>query len=184
MSDAGLSPMAPVDVPDGYPRDLEQWVDLADGDRVFVRPMIPEDVARIQYAFEHADIDSVRRRFFTAAPPSDRAHMEYLATVDFDRRLALLAMDDQGNSIGVARYEQESEGEAEIAIVVAPGWRRKGVASMLVSLLDEPARSHGFTVLKAYYLPSNKAVEKMLISIGYAPSDVTDGVACLRKPIA
>ena len=118
MSDAGLSPMAPVDVPDGYPRDLEQWVDLADGDRIFVRPMIPEDVARIQYAFEHADIDSVRRRFFTAAPPSDRAHMEYMATVDFDRRLALLAMDDQGNSIGVARYEQESEGEAEIAIVV------------------------------------------------------------------
>ena len=183
MSDADLSPMTPVDVPANYPRDLERWVDIPDGTRVFLRPVIPEDVARIQYAFEHADMESIQRRFFTAAPPTDRAHLEYLATVDFDRRLALLAMDEAGRSIGIARYERETDESAEIAIVVAPEWRRRGIASLLVSALDEPARAHGFTKLRALYLPSNRAVEKMLMGIGYASPELVDGIACLTKPL-
>ena len=75
-SDAHLSPMVPSDRPEAYPADLEQWVVLEDGTRVFVRPMVPDDVSRIAHAFEVADIDTIRRRFFTGAPPTDRTHLE------------------------------------------------------------------------------------------------------------
>jgi len=177
--------MVPESVPSGYPRALEQWVALADGRRIFLRPIIPDDVARLAFAFAHADIETLRSRFFTAAPPSDRASLEYLATLDYDHRLALLAMDETGASIAIGRYEggpdPSDDHTAEVAIVVAPPWRRLGVGATVLCTLEPPAIEHGFTSLTALYLPSNRAVEALLRSIGYDQRHVEDGVAELTK---
>lgn len=183
MEDAHLSQMLPVHPPPNYPRELEQWMELDDGTRVFVRPMIPDDVTRIAHAFEVADIETIRRRFFTGAPPTDRTHLEYLANVDYEHRLALLAMDEQGDSVGVGRYEDIGDGVAEVAIVVEPSWRRLGVGSMLLRLLEEPARTQGFSELLALYLPSNGAVEDLLLQLGYTDRTYEDDVVALRKPL-
>lgn len=150
---------------------------------MFVRPIVPADVARIGNAFEHADIDTIRRRFFTAAPPTDRAHLDYLARVDYVKRLALVAMDAAGDSVGVGRYETTEYGRAEVAIVVAPAWRRLGVASALLRALEPPAVSHGIAVFHALYLPDNTSVEKLLIGLGYGDRRVVDGIAELVKPL-
>jgi GNAT superfamily N-acetyltransferase len=179
--------MHPEEVPDGYPRDLERWVKLPGGEAIFLRPILPVDVPRLEYAFAHADIETVRRRFFTAAPPTDRAHLQYLTTVDYSSRLALIAMDTTGESIGIGRYEGGvdvvGEGVAEVAIVVAPTWRRKGVGATLLLALEAPAMSHGIGTFSALYLPSNTGVERLLLSIGYSGRTVTDGIATLIKPL-
>jgi GNAT superfamily N-acetyltransferase len=186
-SDRDLSPMVPDEVPQGYPRDLEHWVDLPDGERIFIRPVVPQDVARLAYAFAHADLDTLRRRFFTAAPPADRQHLEYLATVDYQRRLALLATDRDGTSIGIGRYEAgtatDETGVAEVAIVVAPAWRRRGVGSALLCALEAPAARHGFASLAALYLPSNRAVEALLRSLGYGDRVTRDGISVVTKSL-
>lgn len=183
-SDAGLSPMRPVDPPGAYPSHLEQWVVLPSGDRVFLRPIVPPDVARLQYAFENADMETLRRRFFTGAPPSDRAHLEYLANVDYEHRLALLALDEEGNGVGIGRYEATEPGDAEVAIVVAPDWRRRGVGSAILLALEPAAVEHGITRFVALYLPDNKPVEALLMGIGYGDRRIVDGIAELVKPIA
>jgi GNAT superfamily N-acetyltransferase len=183
VHDAALSPMRPSDPPTEYPRHLEQWMDLPGGERMFIRPIVPEDIARIENAFEHADIDTIRRRFFTAAPPTDRAHLEYLARVDYVRRLALVAMDADGDSIGIGRYETTDEGRAEVAIVVAPAWRRLGVATALLRALEAPAISHGIEFFHALYLPDNTSVEKVLTGMGYGDRRVVDGIVELVKPL-
>lgn len=182
-SDSHLSPMRPDELPDGYPANLEIWMTLEDGSRIFIRPMIPADVARIEHAFQVADIETIRRRFFTAAPPTDRAHLEYLANVDYDRRFAMLAMDEDGNSIGVGRYETTEPGVAEVAIVVDEPWRRRRVGSVLLTALEPIATSHGVEQLLALYLPDNKAVERLLESLGYEHHRVVDGVAILDKTL-
>jgi len=186
-SDRLLSPMHPNDVPDGYPRDLERWVDLPGGEPVYIRPILPGDVARLEYAFAHADVQTVRSRFFTAAPPTDRAHLLYLTTVDYRMRLALIAMDETGTSIGIGRYEGGAEivgeGAAEVAIVVAPTWRRKGVGAALLLALEAPALAHGISTFSALYLPSNTGVERLLLSIGYTGRTAADGIATLIKPL-
>lgn len=181
--DADLSPMDPDQVPDGYPEELEGWIPVKDGQRIWVRPIVPEDVARIAYAFEHADIDTIRRRFFTAAPPTDRAHLEYLATVDYVHRLALVAMDEDGNSVGIGRFEATSDTDAEIAIVVAPDWRRLGVGAALLGALEDPARERGIERFVALYLPENSAVERLLQTIGYGGRRLVDGIAELTKDL-
>jgi GNAT superfamily N-acetyltransferase len=187
-SDRDLSPMAPERVPDGYPGSLERWIEVADGRRIFVRPIVPEDVTRLAFAFAHADLDTLSRRFFTAAPPSDPASLAYLATLDYRFRLALLAMDDTGTSIAIGRYEGASDvggaGVAEVAIVVAPPWRRRGVGRALLCALEHPALDNGFTSLTALYLPSNRAVEALLESIGYGERHVEGGIAVLTKHIS
>ena len=183
VRDAELSPMDPDDVPPGYPRDLERWIPVADGHRIWVRPVLPEDVARISNAFANADIETIRRRFFTAAPPSDRAHLEYLANVDYRTRLALVAMDSDGNSVGIGRFEATSDREAEVAIVVAPVWRRRGVGAAILSALEAPAAERGIVRLVALYLPENDAVERLLISIGYGGRRIVDGIAQLTKDL-
>lgn len=184
VHDAALSPMRPFDPPTGYPIELEQWMDLPGGERMFIRPIVPEDVARIENAFEHADIDTIRRRFFTAAPPTGRAHREYLARVDYVKRLALVGMDADGDSVGIGRYETIDVGQAEVAIVVAPAWRRLGVASALLLALEAPAISHGIEDFHALYLPENTSVEKLLIGLGYGERRVVDGIVELVKPLA
>ena len=92
-------------------------------------------------------------------------------------------MDEQGDSVGVGRYEDIGDGVAEVAIVVEPSWRRLGVGSMLLRLLEEPARTQGFSELLALYLPSNGAVEDLLLQLGYTDRTYEDDVVALRKPL-
>lgn len=182
-ADAGLSPMIPDEVPEGYPRELEQWIELPDGHRMFVRPMIPSDAARLEYAFAHADTETLQMRFFTAAPPMDRAHLDYLTRIDYRRRLALVGMDESGAGVGIGRYERIDDETAEVAIVVDPTRRRRSVGSKLLLALERPARANGYMRLVALYLPSNKAVEGLLRGIGYGDRRMEESLVSLCKPL-
>ena len=183
-SDAHLSPMLPTDLPTGYPESAQQWVELPTGDRILIRPIIPEDVERIAHAFEVGDVETIRNRFFTAAPPSDRPHIEYLANIDYVARFALIAIDGNGDSIGISRDETSDVSTAEVAIVVEEAWRKKGVGSVLVSALEPWAIANGITTLDAIYLPENKAVERLLASLGYEDRTLEDGIVTVTKHLA
>ena len=142
--DAHLSPAIPLDPPDGYPSELEQVVELSDNTEVRIRPLVPADIERMRHAFEVGDSDSIRRRFLTGAPPSSETQLHYLVDIDYRQRLALLCLDADGNSVGIARYEGlDDHGTAEIAIVVAPEWRKHGIGGLLVEALEPPARRAG-----------------------------------------
>jgi acetyltransferase len=182
LHDAGLSPMHLEEVPDGYPRDLEGWVDLHGGERVFVRPIAPVDSLRMAHALEFGDPDTIRRRFLTGAPPKGHGAIEYLVTSDYVSRLALIAMDENGNSIGVGRYEGATDStSAEIAIVIDPQWRGRGVGSLLLGHLEPHARSVGIDQFFGLYQPDNAAVAALLKSLDYEPAPMSDGLVSVTK---
>lgn len=182
-SDAHLSPMLPTERSATYPEAAEQWVDLESGERIFLRPIIPEDVERISHAFDVGDVETIRRRFFTAAPPSDRQHLEYLANVDYATRYALLAIDEDGNSIGIGRYESTDEGVAEVAIVVEESWRKKRIGSVLLTALEPLAFDNGITEFIAIYMPENKPVDTLLASLGYRDRRLDEGTVTVTKTL-
>jgi acetyltransferase len=182
--DAGLSPMRLDDVPAGYPRSLEEWVVLAGGVRIFLRPIAPVDARRMGHALEFGDPETIQRRFLTGAPPKGQGAIEYLVTLDYVWRFALIAMDDDGNSIGVGRYEgSEGSESAEVAIVVDPQWRQRGVGSVLLRHLEPHARSVGIELLVALYQPDNTGVAALLKSIGYTPAPMVDGLVSVTKSL-
>jgi GNAT superfamily N-acetyltransferase len=183
-SDANLSPAIPIDPPDGYPRDLSQDVELPDGTLIHIRPVVPADVDRIRHAFAVGDAESIRRRFLTGAPPSDESHLHYLVELDYIHRLALVGLDDEGDSIGIARYEGMEGGDsAEIAIVVVPEWRKRGIGRILVEALEAPARDAGIRRFVAAFQPDNRPIASLLADIGYGDRWYEDGLAWVAKPL-
>ena len=183
-SDADLSPAIPVDPPDAYPRDLSQEVELLDGTRVHVRPVVPADIDRIRHAFAVGDAESIRRRFLTGAPPSDESHLHYLVDLDYRHRLALIGLDEKGDSIGIARYEgMEGSDSAEIAVVVVPEWRKRGVGRVLVESLEPPARAAGIKRLIAAFQLDNRPIADLLADIGYGDRWYEDGLAWVAKSL-
>lgn len=184
-SDAHLSPAVPIDTPDGYPSDLDRDMVLSDGTTVHVRPIVPADIERVRHAFEVGDPDSVRRRFLTGAPPSSESRLHYLVEIDYRSRLALVALDGDGNSIGLGRYEGIDDlSSAEVAIIVAPPWRKRGVGGLLLGMLEAPARSFGIDRLIAGYQPDNRAIADLLTELGYQDRRLEDGIAWVAKALS
>jgi GNAT superfamily N-acetyltransferase len=184
QSDAALSAVVPISPPTNYPSHLEKHVELPDGHCITLRPVVPEDATRMRRAFEVVDSETIRNRFFTGAAPSDDASIEYLVTVDYGRRLALVAMDAQGASIAIGRYEAtDAPDAAEIAIVVAPDWRRRGVARVVLEALEAPAIANGYERFVALYLPDNKAIEALLTDLGYRNRKLDGGISTVQKAL-
>ena len=174
----------PIDtaVPEGYPSHLEGVADLAMGGRVAIRPIVPADVAEIERAYAEADSETLLHRFFTAAPHLGERQIHYLAEVDYERRLALVAFDDDGHGVGIARYEGLTDPtRAEVAVVVHAEWRRHGIATELLSRLEEPARQEGIDEFIAVYLPTNRAVAAVFEHLGYGRPKIVDGLARVEK---
>jgi acetyltransferase len=176
--------MRPVNVPPAYPKELETWAALSDGSEIFVRPVVPQDEARMVNAMEFGDGETIRRRFLSAAPPNHPNQIRYLVNLDYSWRFALLGMDGSGDSIGLARYEgSEGSEAAEVAIVVDPAWRRRGLASTLLLLLEPHAIATGISEFYAMYQPDNKPVADLLSTLGYGGAVLVDGLMRTSKTL-
>lgn len=171
-------------LPEGYPSHLEAVANLGEGEIVTIRPIVPADFAEIERAYQAADSETLFHRFFTAAPALGDKQIHYLAEVDYDRRLALVAFGDDRHGVGIARYEGLSDpARAEVAVVVHPDWRRRGIATELLGRLEQPARERGINELIAVYLPTNRAVARVFERLGYDKPRLVDGLARVEKRI-
>lgn len=153
----------PLEVPPGYPREMEVRLELDDGRHVFVRPVVPDDANELRRAIARADPQTIRRRFLGGRPPHSDTEIERLVTVDYDRRLALVAFDQQGRGIAVTRYEGSAgSDEAEVAVAVDPAWRHVGLASALIGLLGQAAVDRGIRRFAAAFYADNVDVTDLI----------------------
>jgi RimJ/RimL family protein N-acetyltransferase len=150
---AALSPVA-------YPWELERTVTLRDGARVRMRPIRPEDEARLVDLYSRLSEYTAYQRFFTAMRrlPPDWFH--YFANVDYARRLALIAENGEGDHpelIAVGRYEpSETPDSAEVAFVVQDGWQGRGLGALLLDQVLAAAEARGIRRFVAFVLPDNR----------------------------
>ena len=145
--------------PAGYPRELDRLATLRDGTRVQLRPIRPEDQARLIELYDRLSRHSAYQRFFTVMRrlPPDWAKL--LATVDYRRRLALVAehAGPHGRElVGVGRYEPTGrEDTAEVAFVVQDGWQNRGLGTLLFLGVLDAAVARGIRRFVAYILADN-----------------------------
>lgn len=162
-------PHHPRDVPPGYPREYERDLRLHDGRLVLVRPIVPADAPALAEAIRTADPETLRRRFIGRTPRITQALLSRLTTVDYQHRFALVALDAQTHrGVAITRYEPLSEGVADVAIAVDPGWRRVGLGTALIEMLAEAALDRGIHSFSAYYLAENRPVAGLLGLAGVA----------------
>jgi GNAT superfamily N-acetyltransferase len=154
-------------VPDGYPRDLECDLNLSDGRKVFVRPIVPADIDALRAAIANADPQTIHDRFLGGRPPTDETALRRLTTVDYVYRLALAAVAPDGSGIAIARYEGKADSDlAEVAVVVDPAWRRVGLASGLLRMLASAALERGIHRFTAISYADNIDVQDILARSG------------------
>ena len=93
--------------------------------------------------------ETLYRRFHSPIVRPEQAYPERLLDVDHHDREAVVAVVAD-EIVGVARYARRPGSEmAEVAIVVADGWQRQGLATRMFSVLRELAVAAG---VRQFYL--------------------------------
>ena len=164
-----------------YPIELVGDVTLRDGAVLHVRPIRPED-AEPERAFVQGLSEQTRYfRFFYRLQDLTPSMLARFTQVDYDREMALVAIDEGGPEkrvpefVGVARYTANPDGEsAEFAIVVADAWHGRGVGSVLMKRLIACAKRRGLSRLEGIVLRSNIGMRNFCEALGFVLHDDPD----------
>jgi RimJ/RimL family protein N-acetyltransferase len=145
----------------------ERSVTLADGSRVVIRPIEPDDRSTLAAAHLRLTPESQYRRYFGAKPRLSQSDLDYLTRIDHREHEAILAIDPAtGDGIGAARYVRTAPGIAEPAFVIAEEWRRRGLASRLLEALAERAQEEAIRRFEAPVLATNHEAIRALARLG------------------
>lgn len=176
---------APVEIPDGYPLDRAREVVASDDLRYSIRPIRPDDADRLVAFHSHLSPETSYYRFFSYHPVLSDNEVERFTHVDYDDRVALVAVSDD-RIIGVGRYDlHPGTGEAEVAFVIADEFQRHGIGSLLLDQLVEVARANGITTFLADTLCENREMLNVFLHSGFPVSEEIEyGTVYLRFPIA
>jgi RimJ/RimL family protein N-acetyltransferase len=174
-----------------YPKELEREITLRDGSRLRLRPIRPEDQNRLSAFYDGLSRHTAYQRFFAVMKrlPPDWAH--FLANVDYERRLALLAEHGPPEApelVGVARYDHTDHADtAEIAFVIQDDWQNRGLGTLMLDALLAAAEARGVRRFRAYVLAGNARMIDLLVRFTDIQERVTQsGVTELlltRRPV-
>lgn len=155
-----------------YPVELIDTPVLANGSRVLVRPVLPQDLDLHRLFFDCLSGVSRLNRFFSPIPSVPDALLEWLTLVDHNKHVALVAevLGEQGERIvAEARYviDEEEEG-AEVGIAVADGFRRLGLGTYLLTRLLGAARRARVPLVHGQTLVGNRAMVRLARKLGFS----------------
>lgn len=152
--------------------DYRETLELKDGRRVTLRPIRPDDAPRLQEGFARLSPQSIYMRFLQAASGLSDEQARQLATVDYVRRMALVAVVDDENGerlVAVARYsmiEGDEPGLAEAAIIVGDRYQGVGLGKALMRRLLQYGSQHGVRKLVATVHSSNARITRFITQSG------------------
>jgi RimJ/RimL family protein N-acetyltransferase len=162
-----------------YPVDLERELTLRDGAVVRLRPIRPDDAPGLQALHTRLSAGTAYQRFFAIVKRLSPGWARVLATVDYDRRLALVieapATDDPG-LIAVGRYDALDEPDTvEIAFVVQDNWQNRGLGTLLFDAILRAAAARSFRRFRAYVLSDNRRMLDLITRFTRVESRKTEG---------
>jgi acetyltransferase len=147
-----------------------EWArDIVARDRTYhVRPIQPADVDLYPDFFERMDKEDMRLRFFNLSKHFSDKLLIRLTQLDYDREMAFVALDCDGNLCGVARFFADPDHEtAEYALLVRSDLKGQGLGwAMLRHLLDY-ARADGLERIDGVVLSENSGMLKMCREFGF-----------------
>ncbi|HEX3334188.1 MAG TPA: GNAT family N-acetyltransferase [Acidimicrobiales bacterium] len=170
--------------PAGYPAELARDVE-ADGLRYHVRPIRPDDGARLVELHARLSPHSLYLRFFRPHPVLSEDEVRWFTHVDYVDRLALVATIDD-RFIAVGRFDRAPGAtEAEVAFVVDDEYQHHGVGTLLLDELARAARERGVDTFVAETLAENRAMLDVFHHAGFAVTATSSfGAVTLRFPVA
>jgi acetate---CoA ligase (ADP-forming) len=162
-----------------YPAHREADVVLRDGSTVQVRPVRPDDEPAMLGFLEGLSEESRAFRFFSAGA-NLAAAAKLMVDVDYAGRFGLVATRGSGEGIvGQANYFVSEPGQAEVAFTIADHLQGRGLATILLAHLAQPAEDAGIHVFVAEVMPRNHLMIDVLRESGF-PVEVSSLPGLLR----
>ena len=153
-----------------YPAELIDIVRGPGGERIMLRPVLPQDAELMQAFVRGLSAESRRNRFFRTLHELPAALLDHFTSIDYHDHLALLAsvlVEGDEAAIGEARYVVSEPGVAEFALAVADAWQGRGIGRLLLARLECRAAAEGVRRLFGEVLPSNRAMHRLAKKLGF-----------------
>ncbi len=169
-----------------YPSEWEQQLTLADGSKIFVRPIRPDDEAVLRAFLEKITAEDLRLRFFAPIKDFSHAFLARLTQLDYARAIAFAAFDKPGGDLlGVVRLHADANHEkGEYAILIRSDLKGRGLGWALMELMIRYARGEGLTAIEGQVLKDNVTMLQMCRELGFSvaddPEDGTIAVVSLQ----
>ena len=143
---------------------------LPDGAPILIRPIRADDKRMLEVGLRQLSAESVHRRFLTPKSSFSRTELRYLTEVDGRDHVALVVEDPRQpvrRLIAVGRFVRlhENPEAADVAIVVADDWHRRGVGSALSELLAARARGLGIRHFTATMAADNVPAHRLMYKL-------------------
>lgn len=136
--------------------------------RLRLRPLRADDGDRLCRLYHRLSAESVYRRFLSPMPAPRRDVLARLLDVDHCEREAIAALEGD-EIVAVARYVRAAGRDAaEIALVVADDWQRRGLGRLLMRRLARLARRRGIRTFTGTIAGENRPAALLVRST--APS--------------
>jgi acetyltransferase len=127
-----------------YPAELAQTLTVG-GETLELRPVRPEDAPGLADLVARTDAEDVRLRFRGGLRRLPDSWAARLSQIDYDREMALAAVDAAGAIVGVVRMAGDPQGEtAEFALLVRSDHQRRGLGRALMEALIGYAKRRGY----------------------------------------
>jgi len=145
------------------------WM-LGEGSFINVRAVQPQDEAEMIRFHESLSERTVYFRYFHLLQLRRRTEHERLSRIcasDPARDMVLIAKDDEGSIVAVARLSlEENSDEAEFAVLVADAWQHHGIGTILLRTLLWRAREQGLNRVFGLVHPENVPMQRMCRHVG------------------
>jgi GNAT superfamily N-acetyltransferase len=156
-------------------------ITLDDGTHLSLRAIDGEDTDRLMAMHRRLSAGTVRRRFFAMLPELAPTQAYRFTHVDGTDRVAVVAVNADGDLVGVARYDRfEGTHDAEVAVVVQDDVQHHGLGTALLTELTRYARAHGIERFVADVLMENSPMFATFVDVGLTgTSEYRSGVVHL-----
>lgn len=161
---------------------------LADGTRIRIRPIVPDDKRALADGFARLSPASRYRRFMSPIDELTPAMLRQLTEIDYVDHFAWIAfaIDGGGDTgAGVSRYVRLA-GEpavAEAAVTVIDDFQGRGLGTLLLQALGAVAIQNGIERFRGYVLEDNRQMRQILEESGAAVAHDAPGVVRIDVPL-
>jgi RimJ/RimL family protein N-acetyltransferase len=146
------------------------YTSLKTGKRIYLRPIRPQDSARLRESIANLSDQSRYFRFFSGMKIVPDAVLDRLLAVDGVDHLAWAALDLAEHdlpAIGVVRVIRDPKsGVAELAIATLDAFHNTGLARILMATIAQDCLHAGFHTLVANVLSENKKARSLFAALG------------------
>lgn len=153
---------------------IDERFTIRTGQRVHLRPVAASDAAALAGMIDGLSPLARRRRFHGAVNGLTAARLHAMADADGHREIGVVALAEHEGGLRLVAdarcVTDASDSAAEFAIVVAEGWRGRGIARRCVAALRRAASDAGLRWLYGHVQADNLAMLALMRRCGFTLS--------------